>query len=374
MTDNLDWLDEADRATLEKMMTEKADDIIADAIEKAEQKFEGVSLEQQENLDLFNEHVKEYGDIMLKAYTQRIEKLALADFEDDDGTIPLNFKGYPDKALFHTTSLSYDLPLLLEEIEDKPNEFHVKRRRDSNKIEDRIGSVTINELMEGNKNIDFIDVAHYLGVCRLYDDGTNMFTTEMLVRATYFDSKKRVTETQKEEAIKSITKLMTTIIDVDVTEDFKAYRLIEEGEELFMGEVVLHLRRNRLKHSNGTISWGYQILSQPPLDVIAFQLGQVDRLDSKIARVEGGKEDLLLTNYLSLRLATLKNEKNNMSNIILLETVFEHMDLKNPNRQKRAQIRNKIEGILIAWKGNKIIKGYEFKKENNQITKFVIVV
>lgn len=369
--EKLDWLDEADRATLEKMTTEKADDIITDAIEKAEQKFEGVSPEQQENLDLFNEYVKEYADTMLKAYTQKIEKLALADLKDDDGTISLNFKGYPEKALFHTALLNRDLPLLMKESEENPQQFDIKRRGRGREI---IGKITVDEIIQENRNITFFDMVYFLGVCRLYDDGTTTFTPEMLVRATYSDKQKRVTEKQKEEAVKSIDKLMKTVIEVDVSEEYKAYSKIKQDEQMYLAENMLYARRARLKHSNGTVSWGYEILKEPILNAHAFQIAQVDRMENKVAKTLGGKEDLLLTNYLSLRLASLANDKNDMSNIILLETVFKHMDLKKPNRQKRAQIRNKIDGILFDWKNNKVIKGYKFMKEGNQITKFKIVV
>lgn len=345
---------------------------IVDLAEKmTKQRFEGIDLEQQENLDLFNEFFKEYSKIISDDYLERFREQALAPFtEEEEEAINLNFEGYPDKALFHTALLSRDLPLLMQEDKEQPNLFNIKRRERS---KDFIGTITIDEIIENN-NISPLDMVHYLGVCRLFDNGTRTFTPGMLVRSTYIDNKKTVTENQRNEAIESVNKLMRTVIDIDVSEDYRAYHMIGKDEELFLGENMLHARRARLRHSNGSISWGYEILRQPVLDVHAFNLKQIDRLDNELVETSGGKEDLLLTNYLSIRLAGLMNNKNKISNTILLETVYKHMDIKEPNRQKRAQIRNKIEGRLTEWEDKEIIKSYEFLKEGNKITKFKIVM
>lgn len=247
----------------------------------------------------------------------------------------------------------------------------LKRRKNSNDI---IGTLTFDDVMKQHDNLAPLDMVHYIGVCRLYDSGTRTFTPDMLVRATYADNKKTVTPKQRDEAIKSVNKLMKTVIDIDVSEEYRAYNKIGKHEELFLGENMLYARRAKLKHSSGSVSWGYELLQQPVLDVHAFNLGQIDRLDNELVETSGGKEDLLLTNYLSIRLASLMSDKNKMSNVIRLDTVYRHIDVNDPNRQKAAQIRRKIDSRLTEWKNKKVIRDFEFMKEGNKITKFKIVM
>lgn len=307
-------------------------------------------------------------------FMNEVEK-ALVDLSvketDTDETMALNFKGYPKKSLFHTTLISRDLPLLMEADEEDANQFFIKRRQNSNDI---VGTLTFDDIMNQHDTLTPLDMVHYIGVCRLYDNGTRTFTPDMLVRATYADNKKTVTPKQREEAIKSVDKLMKTVIDIDLSEEYRAYRKIGKHEQLLLGENMLYARRAKLKHSNGSVSWGYELLQQPVLDVHAFNLGQIDRLDNELVETSGGKEDLLLTNYLSIRLASLMNQNNKISNVILLDTVYKHIDVSDPNRQKAAQIRRKIDSRLTEWKNRKVIKDFEFMKEGNKITKFKIVM
>lgn len=373
--DQFNWLNDDEKAELKELVENGTQQVLKQAKERAKEGMAGKDFEQQETIRLFNELVKEYTQITSDALLNKVSELALAPFVDSETAkeeaITLDFKGYPEKSMFHTTLLSRDLPLLMKKNKEDANQFFVKRRRNSRDI---IGTLTFEDIVEQHKNIEPLDMVHYMGVCRLYDNGTRTFTPDMLVRATYSDNKKTVTEKQRKEAMQSVDKLMRTVIDIDVSEEYRAYRKIGKNEQLFLGENMLYARRAKLKHSNGSVSWGYELLQQPVLDVHAFNLGHIDRLDNELVEASGGKEDLLLTYYLSSRLATLLNKNNNMSNVVLLDTVYKHIEIEEPSRQKAAQIRKKIEGRLTEWKNKKTIKSFEFIKEGNKITKFKIIV
>lgn len=297
--------------------------------------------------------------------------------EKNDEAIALEFQGYPKKSLIHTTMLSRDLPLLMEKDEDEKqlSLFNIDVPVRSREKDKRItGQITIDDIIEKDNNITFFDMFHYLGVCRLYNNGDTRFTPDMLVRAAYSDTSKRVTEKQRNEAMKSIDKMMRTVLDIDVSEEYRLYRKIGNDEELTLGENMLYARRAKLKHSNGTISAGYELLRQPVLDVHAFNLSQIDHLENEIMEVSGGKDDALLITYLGSRLATIKNSKNRMGNRILLETIYKHMDLEDPNRQKRAQIKDKIESRLNEWENKGVIKSSKFIKEKGKYHAVEIIV
>lgn len=296
--------------------------------------------------------------------------------EDTDEAIALDFKGYPKKSLFHTTLISRDLPLIMQRSDDDEqlNLFHIDvpvRRRDPDKK--ITGKITIDEIIEKHNNITFFDMFHYLGICRLYNNGDTNFTPDMVVRAAYSDSKKRVTDKQRSKAIESIDKFMRTVINIDMTEEYELYKKAK-GKRVVLSENMIYAKAVKLKHSNGIVSAGYRLLEQPVLDVHAFNLSQIDYLDSDVVEISGGEADALLYTYLNSRLASAKNHKNKMNNIILLETIYKYMDLESPNRKKRAQIKSKIESRLNEWENKKVIKGSKFHKDKGKFRSVEIIV
>src|SRR5699024_3125164 len=111
----------------------------------------------------------------------------------------------------------------------------------------------------------------------------------------------------------------------------------------------------------------YRLIQAPALlkynDWLAnSRLGQIDKelLDTLSTSVE----DSLIKRYLAKKLIALENPNNRMSNpVINFETLYDHIDVKDPNKHKRENIREKVTAVLDYWKAIKRIKGYKLTKK-----------
>ena len=226
-----------------------------------------------------------------------------------------------------------------------------------------------------NENLMFLE-----GAFNLYLNGIEAFTPEVLYRYSIGNKDARVTEQQKERAIASVERMATIRQELDLTPYIQKYgskeakaHLKEEPEGAYIiksymlpvEEVTERVQGKRQK----TV---YRLIQAPALlkynDWLANdRIGQIDKelLDTLSTSVE----DSLIKRYLAKRLIALENPNNRMSNpVVNFETLYDHIDVEEPDKYKRKKIREDVCAVLDYWKAIKRIKGYKLTKKGRAFT------
>ena len=226
-----------------------------------------------------------------------------------------------------------------------------------------------------NENLMFLE-----GAFNLYLNGIEAFTPEVLYRYSIGNKDARVTEQQKERAIASVERMATIRQELDLTPYIQKYgskeakaHLKEEPEGAYIiksymlpvEEVTERVQGKRQK----TV---YRLIQAPALlkynDWLANdRIGQIDKelLDTLSTSVE----DSLIKRYLAKRLIALENPNNRMSNpVINFETLYDHIDVEEPDKYKRKKVREDVCAVLDYWKAIKRIKGYKLTKKGRAFT------
>ena len=226
-----------------------------------------------------------------------------------------------------------------------------------------------------NENLMFLE-----GAFNLYLNGIEAFTPEVLYRYSIGNKDARVTEQQKERAVASVERMATIRQELDLTPYIQKYgskeakaHLKEDPEGAYIiksymlpvEEVMERVQGKRQK----TV---YRLIQAPALlkynDWLAnSRLGQIDKelLDTLSTSVE----DSLIKRYLAKKLIALENPNNRMSNpVINFETLYDHIDVEEPDKYKRKKIREDVCAVLDYWKAIKRIKGYKLTKKGRTFT------
>lgn len=283
--------------------------------------------------------------------------------EEHNGTVEqlvldLNPIQYPEIMALSTNQITRELPM-----QDDLTHISYPVSRKSNVF--ITGSITFAELQEQLPTLTHTDMLVYFGISNLYNEGNTRFTPQMVWRMMKGNPKARVTPNQKEIVVESIDKMRQMLVDIDVTAEFiDLYKKDEVGNPIRLNENLLYLRKATVI-IQGKEQDGYQLLAQPVLDRYSRELRQIGYIERNLIESTGGVEDALLNKYMAERLIGMKNNKSGLhSKRILLSKVYEKMDLDDPNRKKRSQVKTKIEGLLNSWKQKGEIKSYEFVMKN----------
>ena len=281
-----------------------------------------------------------------------------------------NLIRYPDKYNTSTDNFINDLALY------DPNSIEVEHSGeqlitgffDVDEIEGLPSHIT-------NENLMFLE-----GVFNLYLNGIEAFTPEVLYRFSTGKPEARVTEQQKERAIASVERMATVRQELDLTPYIAKYgskeakaHLKEEPEGAYIiKSYMLPVEEVTEKIQGVRQKTVYRLIQAPALlkynDWLANdRIGQIDKelLDTLSTSVE----DSLIKRYLAKRLIALENPNNRISNpVINFETLYNHIDVKEPSKHKRQNIKEKVEGVLDYWKAIKRIKGYKLTKKGRAFT------
>lgn len=271
--------------------------------------------------------------------------------------LTLNLINYPANVVFHTNRLSRELPTQKDITEIS---YQVSNHGNSGQI---TGSITFEDLKEQLPTIDHTDMLIYVGVSRLYEAGYTGFTPQLVWRYATSNKQARVTKKQRELVAERLDKMMTMVITVDVTAEYVDTYKKTDAPTVELSENLLYLRKTKVT-LQGRKQEGYALLAHPILDRYSRDLNQITYYERDLIESAGGVEDALLTKYIAERIAGMKNDKNNIaSNRILLTRIYTAMDVKEPNKYKRSQIKDKLEQLLKTWKNKEEIKGYKFIKK-----------
>lgn len=211
------------------------------------------------------------------------------------------------------------------------------------------------------------------------------------------DGNAKPRDTQIKKICESLDKMRFTHFYMDITEEIKAYDLFIDDERVTAGKIdtyVLNSSKVEFMTEKGRIVEGYRIGEEPILytynrvkDHLLYVPYEMLDTSSQISNSEYVPE---FRNYLLQQIQLMKNAADNpkgkyfhRNNIILLDTIYRDTGILPPeeriegdyaNEATRQQIirrsrkadRQKIEGLLDAWKAKNWIKGYNILNSKNQ--------
>lgn len=293
----------------------------------------------------------------------------------------LNLVQYPNKYDTSTDSFINNIALY------DPDDIKVPIRNNSDEM---ITGVFVIDDIEGlpsqitNENLMFLE-----GACNLYLNNITHFTPEILYRFSVGRPDARVTEKQKQQAIDSVERMATIRQEINLTPYVKQYgnkeaknfikeaegqaRTPEEANEIYViKSYMLPIEEVIEKVQGMTQRNVYKLIKAPALLEYNEWLAKkrIGKIDAQLLDVlSTSVEDSLIKRYLAKRLIALENPNNNITNPhINLETLYKHIDVVDPNKKKRQNIREKALAVLDYWKAIDRISGYELIKTGRTIT------
>lgn len=236
-----------------------------------------------------------------------------------------------------------------------------------------------------DKNINFPngyrlnenDIAVQDAVSTLYVAGNELITIDMIYRVMTGKVGSSIKAQDKAESIQnSMKKLNGTIVEIDMSEEFKNRKISLNGESIIKGRTTSRLLQYNLSEvstANKTVT-AYKILSTPIIYEYSSSIGQVLTVDINILDVPLDNTDkiIVLKNYLIRRIEGMKGKNKLNNNHINLIKIYEKLDIYGEDKTKKqiekseSKIREQIKKILDYWKKENYIKEYEFKNLNGR--------
>lgn len=202
--------------------------------------------------------------------------------------------------------------------------------------------------------------------------GGNEYITARMIYQTMRNSKEPPSQKALTEIYNSVIKLMCTHIIIDAASESKAY-----GFDTFRYDGMLIPAESATAKINGAIVDCIHLFRVPPLYDYANRKGQICRIDIKLLsniNISMTEETLILRGYLLRRISAIK--KGAISNTILLDTIFDDLNITAPTdaarRKKKVDIRKKIHVLLNGFINNGFITKYTETKNGKEIRSITI--
>ena len=195
-----------------------------------------------------------------------------------------------------------------------------------------------------------------------------------LLSGNVSDERNKMGDETREKIVRSVEKLSATRIAINAVSEFKAGMIAEAD---FVGYLV-PATRVEIMLNGQRVKDCVHILDQLPLFTYASKKKQIVSIDVKLLNtpLANTPENIELKTYLLRRILSMVNSKNNMSDAIRYDTIYEYLKVKAATndslKHKRKQVRDKIKILLNFWKNAKLIKGYEEEKEGKVFVKVLI--
>ena len=215
-------------------------------------------------------------------------------------------------------------------------------------------------IVNGKKELAPSDREVHNAIVTLCEFGNEYITAQAIYRTLVGDKKARISEKHRNEIYESITKCMFTQVDLDDSEDAKAYgyNALKYRGPLLAAEFVVGVELN------GQTVDGIRIFRRPVLFEYASKKNQIGRIDTKLLATPLNKtsEVLVLQGYLHRRISAMKNSK--LPKKILYSSIFEQIgDLEErEQKDKKTKMRTAVRKILDYWKEQNFIVDYKEEK------------
>ena len=285
----------------------------------------------------------------------------------------------PDHIIFDTNKN----PQIYEAADIKDVKFTVSGSSSKKKIE-TLFYIDFNDAKENGitisneDRINSYDREIYNAVATLAAAGNNEFSPSMifqLLSGNISDERNKMSPETRRKILKSVEKMSVTRVTIDASAEVRAGMIAQATFKNYL----IPAEMTELRINGQLVTDGIRLLSRLPLFDYASRKRQVVSIDIKMldTPLPNTPENIVLKGYLLMRIASIMNSKNKMSDTIRYNTIYDHLKLQAPTpnalKVKHKQIRDKIKKFLDFWKKVKFIKDYREEKEGRIFAKVIIL-
>lgn len=342
--------------------------------------------------------MNEIGDIYLLHKSHVIAELVKEKSLCPKKDLPNVKPCYPDKlALLNTriTQYIFDSSRCKDLVE--PLDIGLKAPAKTTKNPKAIKSVQCLQVIDGMDlpaNIGVFDKVVLSSICTLYEEffksgktGDMIVTPQMIYQC--YAGKSASKKAQIDNVVKSVRKMMATIVSFDWREHAVAKKLLskEDAEVLSKSENFVVVRQNMIyaqeifAQVNGARVMAFQLFRTPVLYEYSRSVGQIVTIPKNLLQISDLKntdEIALMKIYLAMRIELMRNKRNSVkSNSILYESITRECQTKNwesLDKTEKKRKRETVSKILDNWKTERYIKGYTIIKKGNTQTGVEVIL
>ena len=225
--------------------------------------------------------------------------------------------------------------------------------------------------------INSYDREIYNAVATLAAAGNNEFSPSMifqLLSGNISDERNKMSPETRRKILKSVEKMSVTRVTIDASAEVRAGMIAQATFKNYL----IPAEMTELRINGQLVTDGIRLLSRLPLFDYASRKRQVVSIDIKMldTPLPNTPENIVLKGYLLMRIASIMNSKNNMSDVIRYQTIYDYLKIQAPTpnalKVKHKQIRDKVKKFLDFWKEVKFIKDYKEEKEGRIFAKIII--
>lgn len=288
----------------------------------------------------------------------------------------INANGKLSRYTIQNDAIFRNLPRLEPEL----NEVYVGRARIDGSLQDVTTVVNLSFdndpgiLVEGNRLLTSYDKAILNGVSSLMLAEATYFTLPMLYRAMTGVDNPTLDAGSADRLRQRLEFMRRTMVTIDVTNEIAAKFIDRKVSKAVYESYMLPLGRLQAV-LNGREVEAWHLLSPPPLYQYAATKRQLSvvTIDLLDAPLNNTMTTIPLKNYILTRIQGMKNPHNKLiSNKILYSSIYEELGLENPDKQRRARIREYTRQFLEHLLQKGYITWYEECRSGRTIDSVVV--
>ena len=179
------------------------------------------------------------------------------------------------------------------------------------------------------------------------------------------DHKLRVN--QREAILHSVTKLMQTIIDIDLSDANNALGY-NNGKPQQLRAPILPCEFVTIEINGQPVNDVIHFYRESPIMTIAEQRNQILRYDTELLDVPGQNNTplvIVLKNYVMRRIAEIKLHK--MTPTLTFDDIFTRARITDASRDTKKELRHIVEKFFAHLQEKATVKNFEFVKKGNKI-------
>ena len=172
---------------------------------------------------------------------------------------------------------------------------------------------------------------------------------------------------------------MMTLIRIDATAEVQS-NMLTDKKGIYEGPLIPAERIEVIELNGQRVTDCIHLFRTPPLYEYARDKNQIGSIEISMldTPLSNTSENIELKGYLLRRIASLKNSKNNMSDTIRYDTLFEYLRINAPTKEalkkKHQEIKKKVKQLLDFWIEKGLISSYKEEKEGKSIAKITITI
>ena len=263
----------------------------------------------------------------------------------------------------------------------------VSKRTSKRKHIDTLLSIDFNDMKKNGVSIpreNFItpyDKEIHNAIVTLVAIGNEFINPSMIFQLLSGNTGKRtkISNETRENIMQSIRKMMMTLIRIDATAEVQS-NMLTDKKGIYEGPLIPAERIEVIELNGQRVTDCIHLFRTPPLYEYARDKNQIGSIEISMldTPLSNTSENIELKGYLLRRIASLKNSKNNMSDTIRYDTIFEYLRINAPTKEalkkKHQEIKKKVKQLLDFWIEKGLISSYKEEKEGKSIAKITITI